>query len=264
MNCQDFETSVMDLARDQMMEAAARERALAHAQACAQCALRLADERALTAGLRTLAASEAAQETPARVEAALLTAFRQRAIIPVAPAVISPVTSAHRWRRWSLVAAAAALVLLALLAPRWWRTPSQEAKLKDLVRPALPASTPMPDEHAPPPLPSPITPQLVMAPRSLHQHVHTRRSGPTAQRGNSNVDLRQSATESEIVTDFLPLTYGDNLPPLDSGRVVRVKMPRSALVSFGLPMNLERASEPIKADVLLGEDGLARAIRFVR
>jgi hypothetical protein len=41
-------------------------------------------------------------------------------------------------------------------------------------------------------------------------------------------------------------------------------LPRSALASLGLPMNVERANERVKADVLLGHDGLARAIRFVR
>jgi hypothetical protein len=46
--------------------------------------------------------------------------------------------------------------------------------------------------------------------------------------------------------------------------MVRVELPRSALVSFGLPMNVERADERIKADVLVGDDGVARAIRFVR
>ena len=59
----------------------------------------------------------------------------------------------------------------------------------------------------------------------------------------------------------------DRLPadlPFDPPRVVRVELPRSALESFGLPMNMERAGERIKADVVVGHDGLARAIRFVR
>ena len=38
----------------------------------------------------------------------------------------------------------------------------------------------------------------------------------------------------------------------------------SALATFGIPMNEERAEEAIRADVLLGEDGLARAVRFVK
>ena len=44
----------------------------------------------------------------------------------------------------------------------------------------------------------------------------------------------------------------------------RVELPRSSLASFGLPVNLERAGERIKADVVVGNDGMARAIRFVR
>jgi hypothetical protein len=46
--------------------------------------------------------------------------------------------------------------------------------------------------------------------------------------------------------------------------VIRVQMPRSALIAFGLPVNVESADVPVKADLLVGEDGLACAIRFVR
>jgi hypothetical protein len=42
-----------------------------------------------------------------------------------------------------------------------------------------------------------------------------------------------------------------------------VELPRSALLSFGLPVDPDRASERVKADVLVGGDGVARAIRFV-
>ena len=45
---------------------------------------------------------------------------------------------------------------------------------------------------------------------------------------------------------------------------LEAELPRAALLSFGLPMNMERADERIKADVIVGNDGLARAIRFVR
>jgi hypothetical protein len=68
----------------------------------------------------------------------------------------------------------------------------------------------------------------------------------------------------EITTDFLPLSYSSSLSQFDEGQVVRVELPRSALQSFGLPVNAERYGERVKADVLLGHDGVARAIRFVR
>jgi hypothetical protein len=54
------------------------------------------------------------------------------------------------------------------------------------------------------------------------------------------------------------------LGPLDRGYLVRVELPRTALRKFGLPMNEDRAAERVMADVLMGEDGLARAIRFVQ
>lgn len=67
----------------------------------------------------------------------------------------------------------------------------------------------------------------------------------------------------EITTEFLPLTYVAETAQ-ESGQVVRVRMPRATLASFGLPVNAERANELIKADILIGDDGLARAIRFVQ
>ncbi|MEK7406540.1 MAG: hypothetical protein AAB225_15665 [Acidobacteriota bacterium] len=66
----------------------------------------------------------------------------------------------------------------------------------------------------------------------------------------------------EIASDFILLDPA--WQPAESGQTVRVRLPRTALLSFGLPMNEERAFEPIQADVVLGQDGVARAIRFVR
>ncbi|MFS8086857.1 MAG: hypothetical protein ACMG6H_14585, partial [Acidobacteriota bacterium] len=68
----------------------------------------------------------------------------------------------------------------------------------------------------------------------------------------------------EITTDFVSLSYGSALDLQDGGQMVRVELPRSSLARFGLPMNMNRADEKIKADVLVGADGLARAIRFVQ
>jgi hypothetical protein len=73
------------------------------------------------------------------------------------------------------------------------------------------------------------------------------------------------SNEAESVTEFISLVAGSpGASPLESGQLVRVRLPRAALASLGLPSNAERADEPVKADVLLGNDGMARAIRFVR
>ena len=50
----------------------------------------------------------------------------------------------------------------------------------------------------------------------------------------------------------------------DGGQIVRVELPRSALANFGLPVNMDRSNEKVKADVLFGVDGLAHAIRFIQ
>jgi hypothetical protein len=73
------------------------------------------------------------------------------------------------------------------------------------------------------------------------------------------------SNDAESVTEFLPLVAGaPAATPLEGGQLVRVRLPRAALASLGLPLNVERDNEPVKADVLIGNDGLARAIRFVR
>jgi hypothetical protein len=51
---------------------------------------------------------------------------------------------------------------------------------------------------------------------------------------------------------------------MESGEVVRLQMQRSALIVFGLPVNVEHADALVNAELLLGEDGMARAIRFLR
>ena len=95
----------------------------------------------------------------------------------------------------------------------------------------------------------------------------TQVSAPVAAAGASRRTLprrRERSHSSEVATDFFPLTFIADSTASQSGQVVRVRIPRSALVSFGLPMNVERAGELVKADVVIGDDGLARAIRFIQ
>jgi hypothetical protein len=68
----------------------------------------------------------------------------------------------------------------------------------------------------------------------------------------------------ERTTDFYPLHYS-SVPAADV-HLVRLEVSRAALASFGLeggdaPPNT--ADTTVLADVIVGSDGLARAIRFV-
>ncbi|MBM3724201.1 MAG: hypothetical protein FJW40_02085 [Acidobacteria bacterium] len=73
----------------------------------------------------------------------------------------------------------------------------------------------------------------------------------------------KAAAAREVVTEFLPLAGSEQMPPVEGAQIYRVRLPRSALWTVGLPMTEERAHERVDADVLLGPDGVARAIRFV-
>jgi hypothetical protein len=83
------------------------------------------------------------------------------------------------------------------------------------------------------------------------------------QRTLKDLELETAYFEPEVATEFIPFMAVGGIFPEEHQQLVRVKLPRSALETFGLPVNRERARDPVKADVLIGEDGLVRAIRFV-
>ena len=261
MSCQELETTINELARGQMTDATSRDKAFSHAASCAQCAMQLEDQRTLSAGLRRLAAVAAEEQAPSRVEASLLTAFREQR------AALAPVPSRAAIRRWIYVgagvaAAVAIVMLLSLTASRTREMPQQTPQASE--NPGL-SSQPAPAQPAvQPPASDKIQrkkPATNLVPQP--QQANGRTNAPS-DKGKRRANDTDQPAETEIATDFFPLMNRESLPQLDGGQVVRVELPRSALMSFGLPMNMDRANERIKADVVVGNDGLARAIRFVR
>jgi hypothetical protein len=258
MNCQKFEQVVGDLARGRMMEADVRAGALAHSEDCGVCSARLRDEGTLTRGLQMLAVDLESLSAPPEIEFRLREALRQRQ-------VVVPLTSSPARRRYWWAAVAAMLLIAMTVAAVWWRSamPRQE-----VAREVAPKAVENPKPAPVPAGPSEVAPQevalgpdtveprrLAPAPKSLHRNS-TPRLVPETQLANH--------INNEIATDFMPL--GDLNPAViqDGGQIVRVKLRRSTLARFGLPVNMERYNENVKADVLVGSDGLAHAIRFVQ
>lgn len=66
----------------------------------------------------------------------------------------------------------------------------------------------------------------------------------------------------EVVTDFFPLM--NPAPSFERGQILRVQLPAAAMQTVGLPVREEHLGDLIQADVLVGEEGMPRAIRFVR
>lgn len=257
MNCQRFDQVVSDLARGQIMEADVRNEALAHSEECGRCGPRLHDEEKLTRGLRLLAADMESMSAPAEMELRLREAFRTRQV--PAPVVASVSTRSRYW----LVAVAAALLVVMSVAAMWWRSdvPQQQYANKTPKQVEVPSGPKeaTPKQEAPREVQyhAEVVPprQQVQTPRPLHRNTVTRKT--------PEMPVANHVT-NEIATDFVPL--GDLNPASlqDGGQIVRVKLRRSTLVRFGFPINMDRYNENVKADVLVGADGLARAIRFVQ
>lgn len=72
----------------------------------------------------------------------------------------------------------------------------------------------------------------------------------------------QKPVPTEIVTDFFPLI--EDPQPFQGGELLRVRVSAMAMRSVGLPVSEDRVADTVQADVLVGDEGIARAIRFVR
>jgi anti-sigma factor RsiW len=63
---------------------------------------------------------------------------------------------------------------------------------------------------------------------------------------------------------FIPLPNSTGVAAdEDDTNLVRVEVPRSAMIALGLDVSADRAEELVEADVLLGSNGIARAVRFL-
>jgi len=267
MNCQKFETILIDLARDQMIEASLREQALGHKNECEACAFRLDLEQQLTNGLRALADEMKPLSAPVRVEQHLLEAFHeQKSLVPIANA-------SGRGRYWLIAAAAAVLIVLGIVTVRWTLDRPSEIRAdtpSDLkgkgVATVLPTEVVQPASE-----PKPM--QAMDATRTRQKHS-TRKSSKFASNrseivakgltGEVSTNDLGNAEQGEVTTAFLPLSYVSPVNLQEGGQLVRVELPRTAMARLGLPVNMERYGEKVKADVLVSADGLARAIRFVQ
>ena len=62
---------------------------------------------------------------------------------------------------------------------------------------------------------------------------------------------------------FVALPNAVGLPALESGRIVRVQFPAAELPAYGFDVTPQPAAGAVEADLLVGQDGQPRAIRFV-
>lgn len=194
--------------------------------------------------LGLLREASAGLQAPDHLEEKLLAAFRKHGQTAPAPAK-------SRW--WLIAAPFAAAILLALTAALWRENRFDGPERKVIVNR-------VPIREAARPVDGPARTERVIA------EVPSSKS-----RGDRRGKLRKRlpVVKSPEVTEnaaaeFLPLPYAPRLREGDAAQVVRVDLPRESMRSFGIPVAGERLFESVRADVLMGQDGIVRAVRFLQ
>ena len=225
MDCMQFREVLHELDRPGAEGDALCERALAHAESCSDCAAQLTEMESLSFSLRQLAEESAEVQAPARLETSLLAEFRRE-----------KAATASRGVRWQLAAfgiAAAVLLALGLSLHR---------------------------QHL-------VTPAGVNSARNSSQAVTTAPDHPAVTKASAAArdanTPASAADDSEYATAYMPLPYAYDPSELEGAAVVRVVLPRAALVSYGLPVEGMGVRDQVTADMVISQDGTPQAIRLV-
>ena len=279
MRCLEFEKIVIDLAHGEvrLMDISQRQSGLAHAENCARCAARLANEKALNQGFRQLIKTDAALAASPKIEATLRAAFRNRAVVTPVPVPVKVLVFPSRprfyWAKWAMAAAAAVLLVAFGLARAL--QPQQPDKVKHEIAQQSPAPAPTVKEETSAPLPAPREQQpSVIAVRngnnfSAKPKTIKRNFAPKLQHNPDSVTVEVgqfevAEPEQLSAKDFMVFDYAATMPPPERSQIMRVKFPRENLAPLGITIPLQiRNRDFINTDLLVGSDGVPRAIRVV-
>lgn len=177
------------------------------------------------AKLRALKEADAGMEANPEVEARLIHSFK---------GTFQRRKTVRVWRRSAaVVAVGVAAGVMGLLAIR--RTPPPAAIEVPPPAVAVVETTPAPAEK-----PAPV---------------------PVRRPAKRKAKVKDEAPPPEIATEFFPLM--DMPPPFERGELLRVVVPAATMRTVGLPVMDNHLNDPVQADILVGQEGLARAIRFV-
>ncbi len=244
MTCRECQDLMLEVARDRAAPFV-RQTVLAHTEFCSACGTCLDRERALTAGLRAVALEGASSSPSADLESRLLKAFESHHGDRGPMQYMDAPGTRTLPRRWLPVAAAVALCAAGLT---WWLTRSE-------------------DVPAPPPVIAAVQKlaQPIQVPAPPTQVVDVVRPDRMAA-GHSARPARHASRPAVSPpiqpVGFVPIPSAAGLPEFESGQIVRLGIPVTALPNYGVEIPPGSVSA-IQADLLVGQDGQPRAIRLV-
>lgn len=255
MNCHEFRADLVDLARGAGLPDGHEPRVRRHLGECADCAARFESERSLTIRLKALAGAAPQSPRAAAIGEQLAMEFAARHAATSQPAP-APRSVAAVLAAWPSLAAAAALVIAAAVWAGSEHGRSTEEAQPSSTRAAMAPSrsdqTTAGAVQRQTPVPTQVRPADA-GQRAADRQARTTRSG----------SARPVRASNEEVLRFVVLPTAVGLPGLESGRIVRVEVPAAMLPAYGLDVMPGPVDGVVEADVLVGQDGQARAIRFV-
>lgn len=246
MTCREFTRNIEGLSLSELSSFKGTEM-LAHKGDCAACGSLLQERRTLAGAMQVLRSSTAGVQAPVVVEQNVLRAFRQSA---GRPAVAESGSLANlfafrvsRWFEWGAYAAVGAALAVSLGLGGWYWQHQRKAGNETAQQNIAAQSSVAQQEDR-----TQVQPASVMP-------------TPTAQRGTITAAVSKSEpvasvpvlAQAQQAQGYTPMMLCDPLSCSGDEQVVRMELPAA-----------DGSTETQMADVIIGDDGLVRAIRIVQ
>ncbi len=224
VNCREFESALIEIARNAPLGGDERAGVAAHLEICGECRATLRSQKRLHAAAGMLAADVAQFSMPPAVERALLAEFD----------AARQIQRLQRPQTRRFVYGVLGGAVAASLAILWWL-----------------AFRPVPTVAVTAVAPAAVSPRSVQPTLAAMVSLPRKRTKRAV----------QPATAPD--QPFIAIPYTLPLEPWERADVVRMDLPVAALAAAGLPMSMVDPTARARTDVLVGQDGRARAIRLI-
>jgi hypothetical protein len=206
--------------------------------------------------LRALAAGEWQGQAPPELEQRLAAAFKAHSNEVKASSSQASFSFLSLWRviagekKWKYATVVVSLAFCLFASWSLWHRPSEISNTSATMHPTLETPAPIVE-----------IPRVIMPPAESERIPDVQ---PIRRSSRAKLPPKIEWVTAEAATDFYAIPYVEPFRPNDRVRVVRIQAPYSTLANYGLPVYSDQALRSVQADVMVGDDNIARAIRFIQ